>query len=191
MKTVMVLGDNGSELLLDALNQRIARELVFSEYTVAELSRKLHIPAVKTWRRIQKLVEAKVVEVARIDVMQNLEKKVYRATATMFVPRQFFDLKPSDERLGRAFNTYLEIQRQLMSRMSAFSEIPKGANPIDFSIYASVKTSCQHFLDPELKEKFLRLEREISEFEEGQGFPSTLRANPLKGVVGKEGPAGR
>lgn len=99
---------------------------MFSEYAVAELSRKLSIPPLKTWRRIQKLVEAKLVEAARVDVIKNLEKKVYRATATNFVSRQFFDLKPNDGRRGRAFKTYLEIQAQLMSKMSAFSYIPKG-----------------------------------------------------------------
>lgn len=92
----MIMGDKASELLLDSLNQRMVKELVFSEYAIAELSRKLNIPPLKTWRRIQKLVEAKVVEVARVDVIQNLEKKIYRATATRFVPRQLLDLKPND-----------------------------------------------------------------------------------------------
>jgi DNA-binding Lrp family transcriptional regulator len=175
MKTLMILGDKASELLVDGLNQRMVRELVFSEYAIAELSRKLSIPPLKTWRRIRKLVEAKLVEVARVDVIKNLEKKVYRATATNFVSRQFFDLKPRDERLGRAFKTYLEIQAQLMSKMSAFSDIPKGADPIDFSVYAYVKSSCQLFLDPSLREKLSRLEREISEFEKAEGYPPILR----------------
>jgi len=175
MKTIMVLGDRASELLLDSLNQKIVRELVFSEYAIAELSRKLNIPPLKTWRRIQKLVEANVVEVARVDVIQNLEKKIYRATATRFVPTQVLDLKPNDERLGKAFKTYLEIQGQLVNRMSAFSDIPNGADPIDFSIYASVKSFCQLFLDPNLKEKLRRLEGEISEFEEDKAFPPMLR----------------
>ena len=87
MKTLMILGDKASELLVDGLNQRMVRELVFSEYAIAELSRKLSIPPLKTWRRIRKLVEAKLVEVARVDVIKNLEKKVYRATATNFVSR--------------------------------------------------------------------------------------------------------
>ena len=76
MKTVMILGDKASELLVDGLNQRMVRELVFSEYAISELSRKIGIPPLKTWRRIQKLVEAKLVEVARVDLIKNLEKKV-------------------------------------------------------------------------------------------------------------------
>jgi DNA-binding Lrp family transcriptional regulator len=55
MKTIMKLGDRASELLLDSLNQRIVRELVFSGYSIAELSRRLNIPPLKIWRRIQKL----------------------------------------------------------------------------------------------------------------------------------------
>jgi hypothetical protein len=55
MKTIMTLGDRASELLLDTLNQRIVRELVFTGYSIAELSRRLNIPPLKIWRRIQKL----------------------------------------------------------------------------------------------------------------------------------------
>jgi hypothetical protein len=36
--------DRVSELLVDGLNQRMVREVVFSEYAIAELSRKLGIP---------------------------------------------------------------------------------------------------------------------------------------------------
>jgi len=175
MKTVMVVDDKASELLVDRLNQRIVGELVFSEYSIAELSRKLNIPPIKTWRRIQKLVEAKVAEVARVDKIQNLQKKIYRATAANFLPRQFLDLKPDDERLGKAFRTYLEIQREIMNRMSAFSDIPEGANPIDYAIYAAAKSLCLLFVDPDLRDKATRLEREISEFERGQKLQSMLR----------------
>jgi|HubBroStandDraft_2_1064218.scaffolds.fasta_scaffold1935623_1 hypothetical protein len=60
--------------------------------------------------------------------------------------------------------------------MSAFSDIPKGADPVDFSVYAYVKSSCQLFLDPALKEKLRRLEREISEFEKAKGYPVLRQA---------------
>ena len=36
--------DRASELLVDGLNQRMVREVVFSEYAIAELSRKLGTP---------------------------------------------------------------------------------------------------------------------------------------------------
>jgi DNA-binding Lrp family transcriptional regulator len=170
MKTVMVVDDKASELLVDRLNQKMVRELVFSEYSIAELSRKLNIPPIKTWRRIQKLVEAKVVEVARVDKVKNLQKKIYRATATNFLPRQFLDLKPDDERLRKTLKTYLEIQGEVMNRMSAFSEIPEGVNPIDYAIYAAAKSLCLLFVDPDLRNKAMRLEREISEFEQDQRF---------------------
>ncbi len=170
MKTVIIMDDRASELLLDGLNQRVVRELVFSEYGIAELSRKLNVPPLKIWRRIQKLVDAKVVEVARVDTIRNLEKKIYRATATNFVARQFLDLKPKDRALGNAFRTYLEIQGQLMRRVSSLADIPKGVDPIDFTIYAAVKSYCQVFLDPKLEEKLRRLERDIAEFEQAQKF---------------------
>jgi DNA-binding Lrp family transcriptional regulator len=175
MKIFMLLGDSASELLFDDLNSRIVRELLFSEYAVSELSRKLRVPQLKIWRRVQKLVDAKVLEVVRVEKAQNLEKKIYRAAAAKFVPRQFLDLKPANKSLAKAFNTYLEIQRQLMSGMARFSEIPEGANPVDYAIYASSKSFCQIFRDPDVKNKVERLEREISEFEENQSPSSTLR----------------
>jgi hypothetical protein len=75
------------------------------------------------------------------------------------------DIKPNDERLGRAFRIYQEIQGQIMNKMTAFSDIPEGEDPIDFSVYASLKSACQVFLDPRLNEKLRQVEREISEFE--------------------------
>ena len=63
-----------------------------------------------------------------------------------------------------------------MNKLSTFSDIPKGADPVDFSVYAYVKSSCQLFLDPALKEKLRRLEREISEFEKAKGYPVLRQA---------------
>jgi DNA-binding Lrp family transcriptional regulator len=174
MKTIMILGERASELLFDGLNARIVRELVFSEHAIADLSKKLGVPPLKTWRRVQKLLAVKVVEVVRVDRVQNLEKKVYRATATNFVPGQFLDLKPNDERLAKAFRTYLEIQRQSMSKMASYSDIPAGANPTDFAIYAAAKSLCQLYLDPDVKNRVLKLEREISEFEQSQRLPQVM-----------------
>jgi len=62
-----------------------------------------------------------------------------------------------------------------MIRMSVFSEVPEGVKPVDYAIYASAKSFCRAFLDPDLKTKVARLEREISEFEEEGGFPGILR----------------
>jgi DNA-binding Lrp family transcriptional regulator len=168
MKTVVVLGDRASELLLDALNQRIVRELVFSEHSVTELSRRLNTSHLKVWRRVQKLVDVKVLEVVRIEVVRNLEKKVYRAAATNFVSKQLLDLKPSDANLGNAFEVYLEIQRRILGRVSSFSDIPVGANPIDFSIYVTVKSFCEVLLDPGTGSKLRRIREEISAFEKDQ-----------------------
>jgi DNA-binding Lrp family transcriptional regulator len=175
MKTVMLLGEEASELLFDSLNQRMVERLVFSEYSVAELARKLSISPLKAWRRLQKLVNARVVEVVRVERRQNLEKKVYRATAARYIPKQLLDLEPKDERLSKVFNTYLELQKQMLSDMSAFSDVPEGSNPVDYAIYTSLKSFCKLFRVPALKEKIRRLERELSEFEEHQVLPSVAR----------------
>ena len=67
MKTVIIMDDRASELLLDGLNQRVVRGAgvlrVRDRGTIEEAER----PPLKIWRRIQKLVDAKVVEVARVD----------------------------------------------------------------------------------------------------------------------------
>ncbi len=57
------------------------------------------------------------------------------------------------------------ITRERTAMMAAFLDIPKGVDPLDFSIYAAMKSYCRLFSDPNLMEKFRRLEQEISEFE--------------------------
>jgi len=50
MKIIIILGETGSELLTDGLNQRIVKELVLNEYSVSDLARKLNSPLLKIWR---------------------------------------------------------------------------------------------------------------------------------------------
>jgi hypothetical protein len=106
------------------------------------------MPPLKTWRRIQKLVEAKIVEGRTGRECGTWRRRSIARRPPNFVPGQFLDLKPNDERLGKAFKTYLEVQKELMNRLSASSDIPKGENPTDYAIYASAKSFCQLLLDP-------------------------------------------
>jgi DNA-binding Lrp family transcriptional regulator len=128
------------------------RELVFSECAIAELSRKLSMPPLKIWRRIQKLVEAKIVE-SQGSRMRNTREEGLSREGHQLRPRTVSRPKTNNERLGKAFKTFLEVQRELMNRLSAFSDIPKGENPTDYAICASAKSFCQLFLDPDLETK--------------------------------------
>jgi hypothetical protein len=138
MKLMKVLDQEGTNLLSDTTNQTILRELVTSERSVSELAAQLNLPTLKLWRRIQKLLKANMVELTRTQKVGNLEKKLYRATATWFAPQQYFTFTPKDPRLKDAFKIYSEIQKEMMTKMSILGDVPKDDDPVDFSLFASM-----------------------------------------------------
>jgi len=76
------------------------------------------------------------------------------------------------------------ITRERTAMMAEFLDIPKGVGPLDLSIYATIKSYCRLFSDPNLMEKFRRLEQEISEFELDQGaFASYGMASATRTLV--------
>jgi hypothetical protein len=54
------------------------------------------------------------VELSKREKVGNIEKKLYRATATGFVPQNYFDFKPKDAHLHAAFGIYSEILKNTM-----------------------------------------------------------------------------
>ena len=68
---------------------------------------------------MQKLAKANLVEVTRTEKVGNIEKKLYRATATWFGPQQFFNFKPKDQNLTEGFEIYSKIQRELLNKILA------------------------------------------------------------------------
>jgi DNA-binding Lrp family transcriptional regulator len=176
MKRLMSLDQNGTMLLSDILNQRIVRELVLSSYSTSELSRTLGLPQVKVWRRVSKLLEAKLIQPAKIDHVGNLEKKLYRASALKYVPQDFIQFEPKSKSLKEAFKTYMEIQKEFMGDNALPNEIPElvGVNPVDYGVYADLKGYCRILLNPRIRGKMDRLEKQLADCKEFEILPQLI-----------------
>ncbi len=165
MKLVKFLDQKGTVLVSDPLNQIILKNLVLSEYSISELSSKLNLPTLKLWRRMQKLLKSNLVELSRTEKVGNMEKKLYRATATSYVPQQYFDFKPKDANLQEAFEIYSAIQKKIMLKVSAFGDVPREADPVDFALFASMYAFTQTCIEPATHAKLAKLEEKLAKFQ--------------------------
>jgi DNA-binding Lrp family transcriptional regulator len=165
MKVLRVLDQSETRLLTDLLNQMILRELVVSERSVTGLAKKLNSSTLKLWRRMQKLESAGLIEVSRVKRSGNIETKLYRATATSYVPGQFLEFKPSDPRLLGAFAVFSEFQRRFAALMTESNEVPEGADPVDYAFYVSMRSFVQVHGEPKAQERISELKRKLAEFE--------------------------
>jgi len=164
MKLVKLLDQEGNKIVSDPFNQIILKELVEKEQSVSQLSEKLNIPTLKLWRRVQKLLKADLVELASTEKVGNLEKKLYRSTATWFAPQQYFNYQPKNPDLKTAFIIYQDIQKQLMLEVSAFGEVPQKADPFDYSMYANMQAFAQVCGKPEVQTKIRELQIQLEKF---------------------------
>ncbi len=162
MKVIRILDAAETRLLSDLLNQMIVRELVASERSVTALARRLDSPVLKVWRRVQKLEASNLVEVSRAQKSGNVETKMYRATATSYVPQQFLDFRPRDPSLSEAFSIYSDLRRRITTSISDSNEIPDGVDPLDYSFYANMRAFVKVFGDPEMRKKVSALEGKLS-----------------------------
>ncbi|MDG7026546.1 MAG: winged helix-turn-helix transcriptional regulator [Nitrososphaerota archaeon] len=160
-----MLDERGTALISDPLNLRILRELVFSDYSVSELSRKFRTPTLKIWRRVQKLLAAGLIELSKTAKVNNIEKKLYRAVATNYIPQQFLEAKPKDVNLAEAYKIFVEIQKGIMLSVSKLQDIPDGTEPIDYAIYANMLAFAQVCGDSKTQEMVSELKQRLSEFE--------------------------
>jgi hypothetical protein len=165
MKLVKVLDQEGNTLVSDPFNQAILKELVTKEQSVSDIAEKLQMPTLKLWRRMQKLQKAQLVELVATQKVGNLEKKLYRSTATWFVPQQYFNFQPKDPNLKAAFEIYSDIQKHLMYEMSTFGEVPPTADPIDYATYANIYAFAQVCGKPETQAKIAELQKMLEKFQ--------------------------
>ncbi len=171
MKLVKFLDQKGTVLVSDPLNQTILKNLVMSEYSISELAVKLNMPTLKLWRRMQKLVKANFVELSSTEKVGNLEKKLYRATATGYIPQsQFLEFKPKDANLQEAFELYSDIQNKMMAIVSGFGDVPKDAYPIDYALFASMYAFAQVFKTPDIQIKIDELEKKLRAYHKGRSI---------------------
>jgi hypothetical protein len=164
MKLIKFLDSKTTTLLSDSLNQTVLENLVISEHSISELSSKLNIPTLKLWRRMQKLLKANLVELSKTEKVGNIEKKLYRATATRFIPQQYFEFKPKDTNLQGAFKIYSEIQKEMLAKILAIHEVPKNADPVDFALFATMQAFAQVCGEPTAQARLMNLEQKLAEF---------------------------
>lgn len=164
MKLIKLLDQEGSNLVSDPTNQNILRELVTAQHSTAELAQKLNLPTLNIWRRIQKLQKAKLIELTATQKVGNLEKKLYRSTSTYFAPQQYFNFTPKDPSLNEAFKIYNEIQRKMMIQSTAYGDIPKDADPIDYSFFINMKVFADICGKPEIQAKIVELKEKLAQF---------------------------
>jgi hypothetical protein len=170
MKLVKLLDQEGTTTVSDPINQAILKELVNHQQSISELAQKLNLPPLKLWRRMQKLLKTNLVELTGTEKIGNIEKKLYRATATWYAPQQYFDFKPKDPHLQEAFEIYSNIQRSLMIEVSTFGDIPKDADPIDFSLYANMQAFATVCGKPATQAKITELQQKLATFKKEGGM---------------------
>jgi len=170
MKIVKFLDQKGTALVSDPLNQTILKNLVAKELSISELASKMNMPTLKLWRRIQKLAKANLVILTRTEKSGNLEKKMYRATATRYVPQQFFDLKPKDANLKAAFDIYSDIQKDMWAKVSNLGDVPATANPTDYALFASMQSFAEVCTEQATQAKLEELEKELTKFQKQSGL---------------------
>ncbi|HSV49485.1 MAG TPA: winged helix-turn-helix domain-containing protein [Candidatus Acidoferrales bacterium] len=164
MKLIKVLDKEGSNLVTDPTNQTILRELVTAEHSTSDLSQKLNLPTLNIWRRIQKLQKAKLIELTTTQKVGNLEKKLYRATATTFAPQQYFNFTPKNPALNQAFEIYNGIQRKMMTQTTVYGDVPKDADPIDYAFFVNMMVFADICSRPDIQTKIVELKEKLSKF---------------------------
>ena len=164
MKLTKMLDQDGTKLASDPTNQIILQELVKSEHSISELAIQLNLPILNLWRRIQKLLKSNMIELTRTQKVGNLEKKLYRATATLYTPKQYFIFTPKDPRLREAFEIYSDIQKNMIIKMSAFGDVPKGADPIDFLMFANMQVFADVCGNPKIPKRIDALKEKLANY---------------------------
>ena len=164
MKLIKVLDQEGSNIVSNPINQTILRELILAENSVSELAEKLQMPTLNVWRRMQKLQKAKMIELTGTQKIGNLEKKLYRSTATYFAPQQYFNFTPKDPNLTEAFEIYNEIQKKMMTKSVTFGDIPKDADPVDYSFFVNMMVFADVCGTPDVQAKILALKEKLAKF---------------------------
>jgi DNA-binding Lrp family transcriptional regulator len=168
MKLMKVLDREGANLALDPTNLVILRELVTAEHSASELAQKLNLPTLNIWRRMQKLQKAKLIEHTGTQKVGNIDKKLYRATATWFTPQQYFNFTPKDASLREAFEIYNSIQNRMMAKAATYGDIPKDADPVDFSFFVNMLVFADVCGKPEVQAKIVALREKLAKFNKQQ-----------------------
>jgi len=164
MKLIKVLDPEGQKLVSEVTNLTLLHELVTAELSVSDLAIKLNISTLNVWRRMQKLEKAKLIELTGTEKVGNIEKKLYRSTAAYFTPQQYFNFTPKDASLTEAFAIYNNIQNKMMAKATAYGDIPKDADPVDFSFFVNMLVFADVCGRPDVQAKIIELKEKLAQF---------------------------
>ncbi len=166
MKMLKILDAKETLIVSDALNQLILHKLVMSPHSITRLSKEMNVPALKLWRRIQRLMKAKLVEVTGVEKTGNLEIKLYRATALRYdVSQKFFGPEINNADIKAAFEIYATIQNDMNEVLKTFdADIPTESDPTDFAIYALMQAFVQTFDKATTKQSIHEMKDKLSNF---------------------------
>jgi len=164
MKLLKVLDQKNSSLVTDSTNQLILRELVTQDLAVSDIAKKLNLATLTVWRRMQKLQKAELVEQTATQKVGNIEKKLYRSTAAWYAPQQYFNFKPKNPALAEAFDIYQNIQNSMVAVMSTYNDIPKNADPTDYSLFVNMQVFADVCGKPEVQTKIVTLKEKLAKF---------------------------
>jgi hypothetical protein len=113
---------------------------------------------------MQKLEKAKLIELTGTQKVGNLQKKLYRSTAAFFTPQQYFNFTPKDASLTEAFEIYNSIQHKMLSKAATFGDIPKDADPVDYSFFVNMLVFADVCGKPEVQTKIMELKEKLAKF---------------------------
>ena len=133
----------------------------------------------KTWRRITKLLEAKIVEQCEVKLVGNMEKKIYRATALRYFPAEYLNFEPKNKELKDAYKLYSEITNESLKRTLSANEIPGSMafDVVDYGVYTDLRNFCRAMLDPKIQSVLKRLENKLSECKQFEILPQVVSHN--------------
>lgn len=175
MKMVMLLDEAATRLLYDPLNLKLVRLLLQDEMSISELSRKLNVPVVRVWRRLEKLRKHGIVEIRKIINIRNIQKRLYGASAMRYVPSEIFTIMPSDPNLKNAYLLFLEIQKKLLDEQNKVEPGVK-INPFDSYFYTDLKAFVSVMNTEETEMLLKKIELLLEEFKRTKTKLNDLKA---------------
>jgi len=143
----MVIEGKTIQLFYDKINLEIIKTLIRSEMSVTALSQKFNIPLATMWRKIKKLEKEGLIEVTKKEKIRNLEVKYYRASAVYYIEKNPIQFEPRDPMLAKAIQLYRMLSQKVIELENQKNEIPKGVDPIDYSIALDLYANINIMLD--------------------------------------------
>lgn len=101
-------------------------------------------------------------QIEKGEVFGNLEKKLYRSTATYFAPPQIFNFTPKNPNLIEAYEIYNNIQKKMINQTANYGDIPQNTDPIDYAFYINMTIFAEVCSQPDIQKQIINLKQKLS-----------------------------